>query len=1631
MNRSWHISLFLLVVLVGLAVGDVSVFKRAADAALSQAATRSDDPQDLPTLDALFDNPPDNGAQLSYEGCDIFVEKAVGTVALDLKAESCKDIMSVPRIFKKLTNQDLDMWKRFTPMKKFNVDVIKLDLNSKDVSIEASAKETFCFLRGTKMKVKEGELGMDFNFDEEFKFEDINIDVGGRIGIGDESAVFSLSKEKKAKEGTIDIQMPSLPIANFVLQLVKLKTPPYGDMAMSVLFKTLRLDNPQFTGYKSEDGITEVAITGSAVEIPLIGPAELHLIIKSEAGKPAEFCLTAKLTATKPGELIGKLLKNKKGLDKVPMINDLSLDLVLQYSTAELGAPTDQAVLDIMNEFTSTPYIKKGLTVSFVLPFHSLLEKVSTGGSMGQANEQFDITVMANVNECGISFDFGDSEIVLRNLLLAFVPNFNIESYDKIFGEVKIMVEEFQFDYKTKIVNLAFNATDIISINDGFLKVDDVKFRLSRGKEGDWTFKMESSISIGDGQLDISLEKFEDKYTLAGSIDSLRINDMLGFFKLTDGFIGKLVNNIKALQIEIVDVNVKAEYSTGGDTDFRLTGRVDFYGYRATFEGYLTKSSGEDGDTSVDFAFGIVVQDVCLGNLAKELLSSGDNAVGFPKTEWLSGITVSLIAGRGEDGLSFECATIQDALERISDGENSGGVFLDALAVLPDDCKGESICSFLKDKLGAGATLGLSGAITSSGFKLAAVLKGDLKLSEKFTLKEVSLNVNIGKGDAEFYIEGMCEVDFETSTQQFRASVSMSATGTFALSFSVNGPTWEEAFGLKYLSIKGFEMKAGINIVALAPTFTMAGELMFGTGANQITAQLAGGFESSPTTPGFYVYAKFNKLSIGSILNAFEVDIELPEPLKDTGFPNGLVAGMSLPGSKYIEQFDTTVKAGFALKGKFVFLGLGMFCDIEMDLPSSFKLEARFDPIRIGGGALELTGSGGSDGPYLLIEMGVDKFKISIDAHVQVLKIGVGAKITLDDEGFYFLITGQIGGLFEASLEVKAPYGKLGDMGSNEWMIKTCLGDTVMDKVRVGAVDEVQDAVNTTSHLEKQNDAVNQEANSWFGKVMGKMNGYKMDLLKLEEKFQKEVKDLEKSKSELNKDCAANCAKERTWVGGFGIKMCKLGSRQVECPYWISKKTLRESPYCLSKCENSKWWHFRWVVGAWNSGRLWALEKEMQAKLWVLDKVTDLLTDSKSLIDFAEVAAKKVGELGEMIAEAAAAIKKWAVEHLFYLKKACLTANLGTASKGLCFIVDADFYIGGKNGKHIVLENKEICLTRQFAMQIGAEIAREAFSGLRGLKEKAKGVTNFFSKSNDKAKAVEEAAAAADKRDECMEDPSKKCIPELKKLTHYRSDKYMSIPDIIVKNHKSMVAFSEIFDMDNDDISMPDPESSTKDEIEDFDEKFRYALNINPASLQNSQDSHQCERTREILDLYSGVVDTINYMEDKNTKAKEGYEAFIHKHQKKIKHLEKEALKNTEGLSEKDAEKAMFYVEKAKKGIASWKAHFDAEYAMLDQRTMKSWRGYMSAEIQEKGMDVASFVNMLDIASSESAQRAEIPSGGVQQSMAAVQQIVRGLLNTDDVTLSSKSSDIKSLNAQVKWLNQAKTTMSCFKDDEN
>ena len=74
-------------------------------------------------------------------------------IILNLKDKSCQDIMSIPRLFEKLTGKNMEDSKLFAPLAKFNVDSVNVDRNTKDVSFAASAKEPFQLMPGTSVKV--------------------------------------------------------------------------------------------------------------------------------------------------------------------------------------------------------------------------------------------------------------------------------------------------------------------------------------------------------------------------------------------------------------------------------------------------------------------------------------------------------------------------------------------------------------------------------------------------------------------------------------------------------------------------------------------------------------------------------------------------------------------------------------------------------------------------------------------------------------------------------------------------------------------------------------------------------------------------------------------------------------------------------------------------------------------------------------------------------------------------------------------------------------------------------------------------------------------------------------------------------------------------------------------------------------------------------------------------------------------------------------------------------------------------------------------------------------------------------------------------------------------------------------
>merc|ERR1719450_1090897 len=120
----------------------------------------------------------------------------------------------------------------------------------------------------------------------------------------------------------------------------------------------------------------------------------------------------------------------------------------------------------------------------------------------------------------------------------------------------------------------------------------------------------------------------------------------------------------------------------------------------------------------------------------------------------------------------------------------------------------------------------------------------------------------------------------------------------------------------------------------------------------------------------------------------------------------------------------------------------------------------------------------------------------------------------------------------------------------------------------------------------------------------------------------------------MNQDCVTECEDEKEWVGGFQVTTIHIGSKEVQCPSWIEHHTLRDSPFCLADCEAEKMNFFEKglnkIGGFFDSGKLIKLEKEMKYEAKLLDEVEDLLFSSKPMVEFAEIATKKVSQVKEV-----------------------------------------------------------------------------------------------------------------------------------------------------------------------------------------------------------------------------------------------------------------------------------------------------------------------------------------------------------------------------------------------------------------
>jgi hypothetical protein len=182
--------------------------------------------------------------------------------------------------------------------------------------------------------------------------------------------------------------------------------------------------------------------------------------------------------------------------------------------------------------------------------------------------------------------------------------------------------------------------------------------------------------------------------------------------------------------------------------------------------------------------------------------------------------------------------------------------------------------------------------------------------------------------------------------------------------------------------------------------------------------------------------------------------------------------------------------------------------------------------------------------------------------------------------------------------------------------------------------------------------------------------------------------------------------------------------------------------------------------------------------------------------------------------------------------------------------------------------------------------------------------------------------------------------------------------------------------------------------------------------------------------VYAGSAESFNFLLSKGEEAKKGYEGYLSGEANRFIGMEA-GIRNSSiefGLDEDEEDDAMFFVNKAKQGIAKRKDRLTQKYDIIDKSNLQTWRNYVGEVTSQKQMDVASFLDALSSASKETAKRMEVPDKKLERTLGKAEKIMRGLLGNDEATLSSKKSSIGELTNAANAIREVAKKHKCFEN---
>ena len=719
---------------------------------------------------------------------------------------------------------------------------------------------------------------------------------------------------------------------------------------------------------------------------------QVYLVYKRSVGEKTQFAVAASVKSFK----LSDLLKEAANIDisSVPYFGSLRIpQFGLSTASGDITTPLLNRMLPASSPLkTYANNLPSGFTASIDL---SLRDGKRFRGTY--ANKL-------------LSFAPFGGEITLGSLLRE-IPGINIIStgITAVFKDIANMrIKRFVFDIEKKMMEITVYLAKLplfgkaLSIHDISVAV---KAKLSEPRVISVGARGILSIARNNYEVSIQRHRSTGKYVLSLITQKFPIIDLLSL--VGGSFLPRDLHKLLGKIFNINILHTRVVYPFGGmPKHIIISGMPELFGLKGVYVTALLIEQGEETKLVQKYTLpGVSISDLVsrmFGNsIPSRLLQEKSETSLIVSPVSLEGVSLSVPEFKGI--------------------EISEGISVSTRLGWPSSCGSDAFCRVMKKLLGGG-TLTLQGTFRSVRYFSITAGVSDVKLGGGIVLKRAGLQF---VGGVETSVGLVGSIELKSPAVTLNAAIKLTPSGV-KLEASMSG-CLHRVFGLQVLSLCNLLLSMTIAPVPVPITgLEFGGRIELGkrecSKGKLITAEAYVGLNADPSQNFFY--ADIGELTFQTLVDAFCMNVALPKPLRDTGFPRGVYFSYSLLG-KHIEHARITIPAGLMLKGTVNIFGVSARMELILS-PTRFKVLVELSPLNILG-VLKMykSRSEKSKGPIFRVDIGATRMPvIEISGFVEVLGISVEGRLLISDRKFEIFVEGRIFGLIKASLRISAGYSK-------------------------------------------------------------------------------------------------------------------------------------------------------------------------------------------------------------------------------------------------------------------------------------------------------------------------------------------------------------------------------------------------------------------------------------------------------------------------------------------------------------------------------------------------------------------------------------------------------------------------------